>query len=262
MFSPCWWCSVSTLLGYLKRFDANADIYLGERYGYQLLSPNGFNYITGGGGIVFSLSVIEKLAHICRCPSPHSPDDMIIALCLQRIGIEPIHSSRFHQVRFGLHFIKNVPLTFDDNAFACFLLFHFYFFLEWCRHDQLTTPRKFYCIIIRFHFINFGKSIHIMYTNIGWEKMTPLRLLKGGNIAWDWTMDTTAVKIKTNYVIGTAMTGIIESMIPWKIQFIIDISVGIEEYLISVCVWMILNMINTYIQCQIGKIKWKRLSKK
>lgn len=48
-------------------------------------------------------------------------------------------------------------------------------------------------------------------------------------------MDTTAVKIKTNYVIGTAMTGIIESMIPWKIQFIIDISVGIEEYLISVC---------------------------
>lgn len=119
---------MSTLLGYLKRFDANADIYLGERYGYQLLSPNGFNYITGGGGIVFSLSVIEKLAHICRCPSPHSPDDMIIALCLQRIGIEPIHSSRFHQVRFGLHFIKNVPLTFDDNAFACFLLLHFSFF--------------------------------------------------------------------------------------------------------------------------------------
>ena len=90
--------SVSTLLGYLRRFDANADIYLGERYGFQLFSPNGFNYITGGGGIVFSLSVIEKLVHICRCPSPTSPDDMIIALCLQRIGIEPIHSSRFHQV--------------------------------------------------------------------------------------------------------------------------------------------------------------------
>lgn len=92
--------SVSTLLGYLKRFDANADIYLGERYGFQLFSPNGFNYITAGGGIVFSLSVIEKLVQICRCPSPASPDDMVIALCLQRIGIEPIHSSRFHQVMF------------------------------------------------------------------------------------------------------------------------------------------------------------------
>ncbi|XP_055295645.1 beta-1,3-glucosyltransferase [Sitodiplosis mosellana] len=90
---------VSTLLGYLKRFNANADVYLGERYGYQLLSRNGFNYITGGGGIVFSLSVIEKLVQNCRCPSSSSPDDMIIALCLQRIGIEPIHSSRFHQAR-------------------------------------------------------------------------------------------------------------------------------------------------------------------
>lgn len=113
----CRWCSVSTLLGYLKRFDANADIYLGERYGYQLLSPNGFNYITGGGGIVFSLSVIEKLVHICRCPSPHSPDDMIIALCLQRIGIEPIHSSRFHQVRLGSHFI------FIDSIFTSMTMF-------------------------------------------------------------------------------------------------------------------------------------------
>lgn len=93
--------SVSTLLTYLKRFDANADVYLGERYGYQLLSSTGFNYITGGGGIVFSLSVIEKIVHICRCPDISSPDDMIIALCLQRIGIEPIHSSRFHQVRPG-----------------------------------------------------------------------------------------------------------------------------------------------------------------
>lgn len=76
------------------------DIYLGERYGYQLLAPNGFNYITGGGGIVFSVGALRKLVAYCRCPSPTSPDDMIIALCLQRLGIEPIHSSRFHQVDF------------------------------------------------------------------------------------------------------------------------------------------------------------------
>lgn len=97
--------SVPTLLHYLKRFNSNADIYLGERYGYQLLSPNGFNYITGGGGIVFSLSVIEKLVQSCTCPTASSPDDMIIALCLQRIGIEPIHSSRFHQVSFSSFFV-------------------------------------------------------------------------------------------------------------------------------------------------------------
>lgn len=95
------------MLTYLKQFNANTDIYLGERYGYQLLLPNGFNYITGGGGIVFSLSVIEKLVENCQCPSASSPDDMIIALCLQRAGIEPIHSSRFHQVKF-LIFLRNV----------------------------------------------------------------------------------------------------------------------------------------------------------
>lgn len=89
---------MATLLTYLQHFDPSTNIYLGERYGYQLLSSNGFNYITGGGGIVFSLSVIEKLVENCRCPSPSSPDDMIIGLCLQYAGIEPIHSSRFHQV--------------------------------------------------------------------------------------------------------------------------------------------------------------------
>lgn len=95
--------SVRTLLQYIRRFNPNDNVYLGERYGYQLLSPNGFNYITGGGGIVFSLNVVEKLLQSCTCPTPSSPDDMIIALCLQRIGIEPIHSSRFHQVKYSLH---------------------------------------------------------------------------------------------------------------------------------------------------------------
>lgn len=97
--------SISTMLTYLQHFDPNMDIYLGERYGYQLLSSNGFNYITGGGGIVFSLSVIEKLVENCQCPTSSSPDDMIIGLCLQYAGIEPIHSSRFHQVNGKYCFI-------------------------------------------------------------------------------------------------------------------------------------------------------------
>lgn len=91
--------SIPTLLAYLRNFDPSTDIYLGERYGYQLLSRYGFNYITGGAGIVFSLSAIEKLVESCRCPAPTSPDDMILALCLQKMDVEPMHSSRFHQVR-------------------------------------------------------------------------------------------------------------------------------------------------------------------
>lgn len=79
-------------------YNATDKIYLGERYGYRLLAPDGFNYITGGGGIVFSKPTIQKLVKECICPSDSSPDDMIVAVCLQRIGVEPIHSSRFHQV--------------------------------------------------------------------------------------------------------------------------------------------------------------------
>lgn len=71
---------------------------MGERYGYRLHSSDGFNYITGGGGIVFSLNVIKILLKHCNCPAASSPDDMIIGLCLQRLNIEAIHSSRFHQV--------------------------------------------------------------------------------------------------------------------------------------------------------------------
>lgn len=111
--------SITTLLDYLRHFNPSADIYLGERYGYQLLTPNGFNYITGGGGIVFSVNVIKELAKSCTCPSLSSPDDMIIALCLQRLGIEPIHSSRFHQVRFLFAFL------------VAHIFYSIFFFFKW-----------------------------------------------------------------------------------------------------------------------------------
>lgn len=74
------------------------DLYLGERYGYRLLSPDGFNYITGGGGIVFSITLMNKLVNQCSCPTSSAPDDMVIGICLKQLGVEPIHSSLFHQV--------------------------------------------------------------------------------------------------------------------------------------------------------------------
>lgn len=92
--------SISSLSEYLGCFDRNDHIYLGERYGYNLFSQdNGYNYITGGGGIVFNLKSLKKLVKSCSCPSISSPDDMIISSCLKQHNIHPIHSSLFHQAR-------------------------------------------------------------------------------------------------------------------------------------------------------------------
>lgn len=92
--------STSHLSEYLGCFDRNDYIYLGERYGFDLFADDGgSNYITGGGGIVFNLKTLRKIVESCTCPSPSSPDDMIIAACLKQHDIEPIHSTLFHQAR-------------------------------------------------------------------------------------------------------------------------------------------------------------------
>lgn len=92
--------SISSLTEYLGCFDKSDYIYLGERYGYDLFTEdNGYNYITGGGGIVLNLKTLRKLVKRCTCPSALSPDDMIIASCLKSMNIDAIHSSLFHQAR-------------------------------------------------------------------------------------------------------------------------------------------------------------------
>lgn len=63
------------------------------------MSTDGYNYVTGGGGIVLSVAILDALQQTCECPAPSSPDDMILAACLQRLGVRPIHSSLFHQAR-------------------------------------------------------------------------------------------------------------------------------------------------------------------
>ncbi|XP_053693649.1 uncharacterized protein LOC128741695 isoform X2 [Sabethes cyaneus] len=100
--------SPSALVRHLSCFDFNKDVYLGERYGYHLLTTRGdgtaesgygYNYITGGGGIVISVTILDALLRSCECPSASSPDDMIIAACLYRLGVRPVHSPLFHQAR-------------------------------------------------------------------------------------------------------------------------------------------------------------------
>lgn len=86
----------------LTCFDNFKNIAIGERYGYLAYEQNGYNYITGGGGIVFSAPLVHQLATsaICECPSDQSPDDMFLGVCLTRLGVPVIHSSAFHQVKF------------------------------------------------------------------------------------------------------------------------------------------------------------------
>ncbi|XP_058177319.1 beta-1,3-glucosyltransferase [Anopheles ziemanni] len=92
--------SSSSLARFLSCYDPGRDWYLGERYGYHLMgSDGGYNYVTGGGGIVLSVAILDALQQTCECPSPSSPDDMILAACLQRLGVRPIHSPLFHQAR-------------------------------------------------------------------------------------------------------------------------------------------------------------------
>lgn len=78
----------------LSCYDSSEAIALGERYGYST-----YDYITGGGGMVFSRKCVEMIVHNCGCPANDSPDDMIIGMCLLRIGIPIIHSPLFHQAR-------------------------------------------------------------------------------------------------------------------------------------------------------------------
>lgn len=91
--------SVSGVCEVLGCFDPAADVYFGERYGYRLHSDDGFNYITGGGGIAFSFPTVRKIVQSCTCPTISSPDDMILGSCLHGLNVKAIHSSRFHQAR-------------------------------------------------------------------------------------------------------------------------------------------------------------------
>lgn len=91
--------SVSSLVRHLACYSPYEDLYLGERYGYFLLNDAGYNYITGGGGIVLTRPTLKKLACNCSCPTIHSPDDMILATCLSQFSIQATHSSNFHQAR-------------------------------------------------------------------------------------------------------------------------------------------------------------------
>ncbi|KAJ8967510.1 hypothetical protein NQ314_002825 [Rhamnusium bicolor] len=93
--------SVHRMQQLLTCYDASEEVALGERYGYNVLSPRGYNYITGGGGMVFSRPLLDKLIQkgVCDCPSLNTPDDMFLGICIAGLGVSVTHSPFFHQAR-------------------------------------------------------------------------------------------------------------------------------------------------------------------
>ncbi|XP_041436714.1 beta 3-glucosyltransferase L homeolog isoform X3 [Xenopus laevis] len=91
--------SLPRLQKLLSCYNPHEAVFLGERYGYGL-QAGGYNYITGGGGMVFSREAVRKLMNSkCQCYSNDAPDDMVLGMCFSSLGITPTHSPLFHQAR-------------------------------------------------------------------------------------------------------------------------------------------------------------------
>uniref|UniRef100_A0A1B6JMB4 Fringe-like glycosyltransferase domain-containing protein n=1 Tax=Homalodisca liturata TaxID=320908 RepID=A0A1B6JMB4_9HEMI len=90
--------SVSRLQSLLSCW-AEQAVVVGERYGYNVHSPLGYNYPTGGGGMAISATLLPKLVSDCRCQAADSPDDMHLGFCLARLAVPLVHSPFFHQAR-------------------------------------------------------------------------------------------------------------------------------------------------------------------
>ncbi|XP_076002020.1 beta 3-glucosyltransferase a isoform X2 [Genypterus blacodes] len=103
----------------LSCYDPFEPVCLGERYGYGL-SQGGYSYITGGGGMVFSREAVLRLLNSgCKCYSNDAPDDMVLGMCLNALGLPVTHSPLFHQARpedYARDFLAHqVPISFHKH---------------------------------------------------------------------------------------------------------------------------------------------------
>ncbi|XP_046840897.1 beta-1,3-glucosyltransferase-like isoform X2 [Xenia sp. Carnegie-2017] len=92
--------SVSRLRRLLACYNSKEKILLGERYGYGCNAGRGYEYITGGGGMVLSKVLVDAMLRSdCGCQSPDAPDDMVLGQCYRMFSLHTVHSSSFHQAR-------------------------------------------------------------------------------------------------------------------------------------------------------------------
>lgn len=91
------------MLEHLKCYSPDDLVALGQRYGFRVGSGHyGYDYPTGGGGMVFSRAVAARMLErddACRCRSDDAPDDMHLGACMASLGAPVVHSARFHQAR-------------------------------------------------------------------------------------------------------------------------------------------------------------------
>jgi len=91
------------------------QIALGQRYGYNIRGdPSlGYNYLTGGGGIIFNVALVHKLTS-CKCYALDAPDDMVLGMCLKALNATVVHSPVFHQARpqdYADEYLESYPMV-------------------------------------------------------------------------------------------------------------------------------------------------------
>ncbi|XP_011308975.1 beta-1,3-glucosyltransferase [Fopius arisanus] len=94
--------SVDRLMRLLSCYNEKTPMAIGERYGFRSTEEIGYDYLTGGAGVVLSLPLVQRILSSigCRCPLPTTPDDMFLfGICLSRLGIPALHAPFFHQAR-------------------------------------------------------------------------------------------------------------------------------------------------------------------
>ncbi|KAF2368791.1 Fringe-like [Trinorchestia longiramus] len=91
--------SLPRLLSALSCYSADEAVALGEMYGYRAAPHLLVPYPTGGSGMVFSRPMVELLIESswCKCRSADEPDDMLLGMCLHRLGRSLVHVRDMHQ---------------------------------------------------------------------------------------------------------------------------------------------------------------------
>lgn len=110
--------SVARLLRLLTCYNPDKPVAIGERYGFRTWdNSHGYNYLTGGAGVVLSAPLVHRIIEpgVCNCPSATTPDDMyLFGACFLRLGYihsQPVHSLLFHQVQLQ----RNIEVTVVDQ---------------------------------------------------------------------------------------------------------------------------------------------------
>ncbi|OXU27395.1 hypothetical protein TSAR_013940 [Trichomalopsis sarcophagae] len=94
--------SLARLFKFLTCYNPENSSALGERYGYRTTKIHGYDYLTGGSGVILSTPLVQQIIRpgVCECPSATTPDDMFLfGVCLAYLGVKLTHTPLLHQAR-------------------------------------------------------------------------------------------------------------------------------------------------------------------